>query len=298
MNPFDTEAGACVPVLPCLDSAKRKIFVRGTGYVQPNGFGCINAATSLCADGNAVSVTTGAGTGNSINTTTTANYAPNSELIQSNFTEQLVQGRVVGCGIRVRYTGKAIDMSGTIYALEEPSHLNTSAYNVAKMEAFDKVKKVPFGRDWVVATWQPVLPAEYAFSTNAYCSPYSEPNAPLIIMMQTQANTGNEVLSFEWEYFLHYESIGSSARGKSASHMAPIAGPNVMAALSKAPSRMFDEVSNHRASADRLSNAMIDLGSSFEFGSLAKKVLHTGVGALTSRAASQYMAGGLMAIGL
>jgi len=267
MDPFDTPEGACLPVLPCLDSAKRKIFARGTGLIQANGFGGIMATTSLTHDSPCVLYTNGMGTGNTLagtDPTTAVQRYSNSELSNSDFTSLRVQGRVVGCGLRVRYTGKQIDMNGTIYAFEEPSHLDCGNLTVQDLEGFDKVKPQNFNREWTVVTWQPVLPSESAYSTDPYAKPYANYTNPIVILIQVQGlGQGEGLLPFQWEWYLHYEAIGSGARGKSHTHMAPMAGPNVIAALQKAPTSMFDDVSNKKVSKRKISSAMVDLGSSF-----------------------------------
>lgn len=303
MNPFDTPSGACVPMLPCLDSAKRKIFARGTGQTSSsNGFGGVNCSTSLCHDLITVKYTLG-NAGTCISDSNTSDAYNNSELAYQDFQGQSVQARVVGCGLRVRFTGKQVDMNGTVYALEEPSHLTTDNLTVPDLLKFDKVKTKPFNRNWVVASWQPVLPAETAYSMNGYASPFiplggegGGATAPLVILIQCQSG---ESLPFEWEWFCHYEAIGTAARGKSASHLAPTTGPMVTAALQRAPSVLFDDVSNRKVNMNTISNKMIEHGSSWQFaGDLARRVAGTAVGAITSRAAQQYMSGGLMALAL
>lgn len=298
MNPFDTPSGACVPVLPCLDSAKRKIFSRGIGQVNSNGFGGVNCTTALCSDISTVQYTDGTGGGTTMGSANTATALNNSELLATAFSDNTVQARVVGCGLRVRYVGKQIDMNGSVYALEEPSHLSTDALTVVQARGFDKVKSKPFNREWVVASWQPVLPAETAYSMNPYASPYAPAShTPLVILIQCQGMPSGTTLPFEWEWFLHYEAIGSGARGKSSSHMAPIAGPMVMAALQKAPSSMYDDVSNGRIHSDTITERIFERGTSFLQG-LGERALNTGVGVVTSRAAAQYMSGGLAALAL
>jgi hypothetical protein len=305
LNPFDSPAGACVPVLPCLDTAKRKIFCRGTGYVQSNGFGGLTCYTSLAGDTPAAIYTTGTGSSNTMtwDAAHMNKISPNSELTAADFSAQQVQARIVGLGIRLRYTGKQVDMNGSVYALEEPNHGKTDTMNVEDLRAFDRVKTQPFTREWVVAAWQPVLPLETAFSNNAYASPFPTPTNPLIILIACQGSgtAGNPSLPFEWEYFAHYEAIGIQARGKSESHIAPVQAQRVMAAMQKAPTTVFDAASNHHVSAVALSNRVVDEGSDTwsSWGSnLAQGAIGFGTRVVATRAAQQYMAGGLAALAL
>jgi len=245
-----------------------------------------------------VVVTDGSGTGFRLTAGGTQSIESNSELSAADFSNNLVQARVVGCGMRLRYTGRQIDMNGTVFALEEPSHLGTGGFTVEDLLRYDRVKTVPFTREWTVVTWQPVLPTETAYSTNCYASGYPNVYNSLILVIQCQ-DGGTEKLPFEWEWYLHYEAVGVAARGKTPSHLAPIAGMNVMAALQSAPSTMYDDISNRKVNIHKLSDRMVEKGSSFnQVTQLASRVLHTAVGAITSRAAQQYMAGGLAAIAL
>lgn len=298
LNPFDTLAGACVPVLPCLDSSKRKVFARGTGMTQANGFGGIMASTTCVSDLPAVWYTTGAGSSNSMDGAGAATLSANnnSELQKLDFTDGNVQARIVGCGLRVRCISRPIDMNGRVFALEEPQHLNVNLFTIENVSAYDKVHSKSFDQEWTVVSWQPVLPGEQAYHQNPFASPTPTQYQPLCILIQGQ---GELPLSFEWEWVLHYEAIGSGARGKSESHIAPIAGPMAIAALQKTPTGAFDEVSNNRLSSGKVADQMISQGSSFDWSRLADtgmRVAQTAIGAITSRAASQYMVGGLAAL--
>lgn len=305
INPFDSPAGACVPVLPCLNTAKRKIFCRGTGFCQSNGFGGLTCYTSLAGDTPAAIYTTGTGASNTMtwDPAHMTKTPPNSELTAANFSDQLVQARIVGLGIRLRYIGKEVDMNGSVFALEEPNHGKTDTMNIDDLRAYDRVKTKPFSREWVVAAWQPVLPIETAFSNNAYASPFSTPTNPLIILISCQGSgtAGNPSLPFEWEYYAHYESIGVQARGKSESHIAPVQAQRVMAAMQKAPTEVFDAASNHQVSAVALSERVVDNGSDTwsDWGSkLAQGAIGFGTRVVATRAAQQYMTGGLAALAL
>jgi hypothetical protein len=222
----------------------------------------------------------------------------NSELVNTDLTGGNVQARIVGCGIRLRYIGKQIDMSGRTFALEEPNHLNTINYTVANCQALDRCKSKNLSREWTVACWQPVRPGEQSYQMNANAATDPVHYQPLCVLIQAQAG---QSLPFEWEWFCHYEAIGYGARGKSRSHVAPIAGPKAIAALQQTPSDVFDDVSNKRLSSGRLADNMISQGSSFDWSKLADtglRVAQTAIGAVTSRAAAQYMSGGLAALAL
>lgn len=225
----------------------------------------------------------------------------NSELSSSDFTDRHVQGRVVACGIRIRFTGRKYDMNGTVYALEEPAHLDTINFTVERMRQFDRVKTTPFNKDWSVVTWQPILPKETAYAPDPYSAPYTgEAHSPLLILIECQGMPAGTTLPFEWEYVLHYEAIGSGARGKTQSHVAPTEGSKATAALQQAPTTLFDDISNKKISSDAVADRMLEHGPSWTqvFNSTAQGVFKTAVGAITSRAAASYMSGGLLALGV
>lgn len=190
-------------------------------------------------------------------------------------------------------------MNGTTYALEEPAHLDTSSLTVEDLRKFDRVKTRPFNKEWTVVTWQPVLPKETAYAPDPYCAPYSgEAHSPLLILIECQGMPAGTTLPFEWEYVLHYEGIGSGARGKTPSHVAPHEGSMVTSALQQAPTTLFDDISNRKVSARTVADKMLDYGPSWiqTFNNTAQGVFRTAVGAAASRAASSYMAGGLAAL--
>ena len=301
MDPFSTEAGACVPQLPCLESTKRRVFARGVGRVESEGFGGIVAATCLTSDDVCAHVTNGTnfpGIKKMANANCTNAYT-NSELTSSDFASHKVQGRVVACGIRIRFTGRKYDMNGTCYALEEPAHLDTQNLTVEDLRQFDRVKTTPFNKDWTVVTWQPVLPKETSYAPDPYCAPYTgEAHSPLLILIECQGMPAGTSLPFEWEYVIHYEAIGSGARGKTPSHISPHEGAMATAALQQAPTTLFDDISNRKISAKVVADKMLDHGPSWiqTFNNSAQGVFRTAVGAVTSRAAASYMAGGLAAL--
>jgi hypothetical protein len=255
------------------------------------------AHTSNCVNFTVGTATPG-GVAVSLQAALTQGQANNSELSEADFSTSKVQGRVVGCGLRIRYTGKQVDMNGTVYALEEPSHLNTTALTINDLRGYDRVKTKSFNREWTVVTWQPVLPSETTYSTFALGA--SEPTTPLIILIECQGAPAGTTYPFEWEWYLHYEVIGSGARGKTQSHIAPVLGPRVTAALQQAPTTLYDDVSNRKVSSSAAAESMMDHGASWSrlAGDLVRGVTRTAVASISSRAASQYMAGGLAAIAL
>lgn len=261
-NPFDIAyAGACVPMLPCLDSVKRYAFARGTGMVQSNGFGGICATPCVVGDATCINVTSGTGSQNSLSSTSVFSYSHNSGILTSSFTSGEVQARIVACGIRIRFRGKPLEANGTVYALEEPSHLDTASKTFQEVGSLGRVKNQRFGKDWIAVTWQPVLPQEYEYSDDGYAKPRGSVVNPLCILIS--ADSPNGTLPFDWEYFVHYEGVGAGIQGKTQSHLAPVEAPRVIAALSGMSSDFFSAVSNGHIDLERTAKLAIRAGSAF-----------------------------------
>jgi hypothetical protein len=258
-NPFDiSNGGACVPMLPCLDSVKRYAFSRGTGKVQANGFGGISATPCVAGDALCIKVTDGSGTGQKIGSTSTTDSTQNSGLSGSSFANGLVQARIVSCGIRIRFRGKPLEANGTVYAFEEPAHLDTQSMTFQQLGDFGRVKNQKFGKDWIAITWQPVLPREYEYSSDGT---FDTNVLPLAILIS--ADSPNGTMPFDWEYFVHYEAIGSGIQGKTRSHVSPVEAPRALAALSTLSSEFFSAVSNGRVDLGRAAQLAIEAGTNF-----------------------------------
>jgi hypothetical protein len=190
-------------------------------------------------------------------------------------------------------------MNGTVYALEEPAHLDCNGFTVERLRMFDRVKTAPFNKEWTVVTWQPILPQETTYASDPYSAPYTgEAHSPLLILIECQGMPAGTTLPFEWEYVLHYEAIGSGARGKTKSHIAPREGAMATAALQQAPTTLFDDISNKKISSDVVADKMLEYGPSWThvLNNTAQGVFKTAVGAITSRAAANYMSSGLLAL--
>jgi len=261
-DPFDiANGGACVPMLPCLDSVKRYAFARGTGMVQANGFGGICATPCVVGDSDCINVTNGTGNHQMMSTTAVDSYTQNSGIPMSAFTSGDVQARIVSCGIRIRFRGKPLEANGSVYALEEPSHLDTAPMTYHKVGALGKVKNQKFREDWIAVTWKPVLPDEYEYSEDGYAKPRGSVVNPLCILISADSPQGT--LPFDWEYFVHYEAIGAGIQGKTRSHISPVEAPRVIAALSSMSSDFFSAVSNGRIDLGKTARLAIQAGSSF-----------------------------------
>lgn len=273
-------------MLPCLDSAKRCCFARGVGMVNSSGFGGIAVRPSVCGDLPCVFITTGGdSTCNTIAHCMAGGHGQflnsNASLQSASFTAKKAQARIVACGVRVRYRGTKLQQNGTITAFEEPNHEDTSIMTFEDVLSYQKAEMTPLTRGWCVATFQPVQPMEFSYSSEPdfWDSTGTEAN-PLTVLISAASPNGD--LPFEWEYYCHYEAIGSDVQGKSRSHLAPIESSKGIAALANAPSGIMSAISNHKVDLNRVVNSMIDRGSSTPWDSFYR----LGIGAARYAAAA------------
>lgn len=240
-NPFDG-VPSCVPMLPALHSRKLKVFARGIMHTQTaDGFGFVLAnPNNMAGDVTSVHYTRPTDT-----YTTLSNLAlsssTNSPYTTGDFTSNAVSGRLVACGLRIRYIGTTFNQSGSARAIEHPDHQNLHGFSWAGLGSFDKVQSAPVTREWIVCTWQPITPKEFHYTTSAAVQDTATNHDSLAIAVQCDSTIGHS--PFEWEYFQVFEAIGMSVRGKTPSHIHPDT-PQVIARLSQQPTSWFDQVAN------------------------------------------------------
>jgi hypothetical protein len=159
------------------------------------------------------------------------------------FTNNDIMGRVVSSGIRVRYSGTQLNLGGTLYCLEQPSHQTLVGFGISDLLAFDRCKTVPVSRQWTVCTWQPVTASEFNY-TDLVSEPAGTAHNNLCIAIMSEP--GN---TFDWEYFINFEVIGDKARGKTVSHSAVDLTGRIIAEVGQLPTTYFDAIANGVSSA-------------------------------------------------
>jgi len=138
----------------------------------------------------------------------------NSSYVNSDLGEhvQNVQGRVVGCGARIRYVDTELNRGGTITALEHPNHHDWDDFVLNGIQAFDKATTQQVDRAWHPVTWQPISSTELQYAI-----------VPHPIRSGSNANHGYNMIiyvtgvpeaKFEYEVVQQVEFTGPPARGK------------------------------------------------------------------------------------
>lgn len=212
-DPFNCSATACVPTYPSFPSRKMIAFAKGTLTVGTAGVGFLFSNGTLANDQNAGWYTTSTFAGTTLSTGAAGVNAIslNGDYNNSAYgsTPGFIQSRMVGFGIRVRYTGTELNRSGEIRVLEEPFHLSLSGTSAASFDAYDKSRKFQVNRQWTAVTYHPVFPSDLDYTASD--NPVGTNGFLGILITSLSQNT------FDFEIFCLAELIGSTVRGKTPS---------------------------------------------------------------------------------
>lgn len=212
------EITPCVPRFPGLPSLKQKFFVRGTMNTGTAGVGFVMAMP--WASNQDLSTTSGACRySTSTYATSFLNYnsglgGTNAAFLNSPYTNAEFDGeslscRIVSAGIRIKYIGTVLDKGGVIYAVQQPDHESLDGKSVESLSAYDKVRAISVGNEWVGVTYTPIRAEELEYNDNPY--PKSVKDYLAIVAV---APDPAKTLPFAFEYYVNVELIGSGARGK------------------------------------------------------------------------------------
>lgn len=221
MNPFDAPAGACLPadMFP-LPSQKLKTFLRGQCVLGTTGYGFCNASMCLSNDTTASSATSAASVmaSNTLLTVAIGGIVPQfyTQLpwTIADVGNNLVQGRGVALGLRVRYAGTEANRNGILNFFEDPDHalFNTMSYDTIRQRVNCYSTRPPGDGSWSTVLYSgPVAPSETEFTASNYLSV----NGSALLVCVIKGNPGDV---YEFEAFQHIEAIGVQTTGKSQSH--------------------------------------------------------------------------------
>lgn len=288
LDPFDSPSGACLPCdLFPLPSQKLKVFGRGICVLGTGGYGYINAGLVLGNDVvavNATSATSGMTSGTPLSSVTNVvpGYFTKLPWTIADITNNVVQGRGVALGMRVRYTGREDGRNGILNFYEDQDHITGSGLTYDGIRQYDNTYACrPNGNgDWDSIVYSgPVTPADLEFRNANYLAA-----AAGILYCLISGVAGDQ---YEFEVFQHIEAIGVQTSGKSMSHADPNTFSKAQEVLKGEASETAVQTQNKPSIVKKFIKAVVDtLPFVVEQGSNVIKALEGDPMAILSGAAS------------
>lgn len=204
-NPFKVIDGACIPDMHSIPSYKMRYHSKGTFTIGTSGVGFIainagcqannvNAIFASTVDYNGTVIAT-AGTGVTPQVFVGLPYASTSFGNDDND----VQGRLVGCGLRIRYIGTKLNEGGRVVMARHPTNKSLVSQSIAGLlSSYQQLETESVSTRWRTCTYRPVSSADYEYKGNNGVDQVSM--AALV-----QSSAGNE---FEYEVVSYYEFAG------------------------------------------------------------------------------------------
>jgi len=240
--PMDRE-NPCIPLIPNLKSRKFYGFARGTfqcstGATSPGSGWIVYAPNRIASDGAldlqsppilftnaaynfpftppAYPATLDSATplpAGILSAYLNTDYAP-AELVLVAF--KGIKYRVVGGGVRVRYTGTEVNRAGTLHCIVHPNHDSLGTLEDTDIGQYETYFRMPVTRKWTYLAHSPVMEEDFKYQPDfpnnpaLYGTVFSTANNQHFIgFMVTDCLLG----SFEFEVITHFEAIGSLVRG-------------------------------------------------------------------------------------
>lgn len=260
-DPFDPRArNSCVPRAPARMSAKYTVKTRGVFGIGVNGAGFLAVTPCLSNDYPSGWISS---TGYSLTAINTADanvgafYAAGLPYAQVNFippaavgnyAKPNAMGRIISCGIRIRYIGTELNKGGSIYRYVDPNHGNLNGLQITSIQGYPETASIPVGRGWVSLSVSAIedeeqsypdlgpymqsgtitavgsVKAIYPFSgENPITSGNTQGGAPGIFIVTGVA--GNQ---YEWEYIVHAEYVGGIVTGNLSKSHASVDDANLV----------------------------------------------------------------------
>jgi hypothetical protein len=209
-NPFQTPEVVAIPLPPALPSAGLTVFAKttmttGSGNV---GFVAVAPKAAIANDQVAAWVTdaTFADADVDLGARGVTGLFSNSPYGLDALGDDLLEHRLVSCGVRVMYRGTKLHEGGVVIALAEPDHQSLALKTESTLRAYDEARAEAGTMRWHRAVWVPARESDYHYTT-------ATSQTPTIVIMVVGGDTTVRV-PFDVEVYWHYQVVGPRARGK------------------------------------------------------------------------------------
>lgn len=136
------------------------------------------------------------------------------------------QVRIVGAGLRVRYTGTKLNEGGTILIAKRQDGESFDSFTYSSVADIMNTQVRQYGNKWHQVSYTPVQPEDYDYCRNGAFGSSEGAAASTVADFKKQArpNMGFVINSavagqpFEWEYVVHVEFLGKIIDNISRSH--------------------------------------------------------------------------------
>jgi len=249
VDPFHAAQGACIPCeLFPLPSQKVTKTLKGSFSIGTGGFGFIVMDPTLCSDKTLVNYTTNTSVGTNATLLSAFTNQAGGQMplpyIAADLVEN-IQGRIVGAGLRARYSGPLMSRRGNAAVYENPDHQSIIGGTFDTLMANNQADAVDVsnwtapadsrgGDSWMASLSHsgPCRPTDVEFNKFHYplsgfdTDPVNTPMRPFMGIIVKGA-PGDE---WAFEAVLHLEYIGTKSTERTPNHADPVAFSKVLEA--------------------------------------------------------------------
>lgn len=225
----------CVPLAGSQKTLRQRVWTQGTfhtgtlaannafGFIivdpinaQANDRDCVIQSTSAYALGTVGDLSNAGTVGNQSNSEfPAAAYGPaNDEAL----------ARIVGAGLRVRYSGPRQYIGGTVTVLSDPEHNTLFGKTPTQIADSEQHKRfIPEDGGWMTCLYFPHSTGDNDLGVPAFANPNNLNINSNRFYMGMAVNGAIDNAAFSYEFFVVYEIAGSHIRGVETTHGDPVA---------------------------------------------------------------------------
>lgn len=236
-NPFSTHRNVGIPDYPA--TLSRKTITWAKGSMNPStttGFGFVALEPDYLITNDLVAVRSNDAT-YALNTIDFGAAGAvlsmgNSDYISTQVgpNNDQIQYRIVGAGLRLRYTGTSNNKGGVLRGFADPRHKTVQGRDNSSLDGEVTSKKFAADlKEWTCVCYRHMDSDDLDYQQAVPVFGLL-PNNPTFHMVATVAAPAGIAQSYDWEAFSHFEVIGRDVRGTSPSHCDPLGFAAVHAA--------------------------------------------------------------------